>query len=147
MSQANVDLIKAVHPPSGTKLSDLFRADDAESGLASLRPLLTPDFTVAAGEGGGGGIWVEGRGLDGLIQTWRDWLEPWEEYWTTVERFIDAGDDHVLVLVHDSGRLRGSDAEVKLEAASVWTLREGKIARAEFHTSREKAREAAGLSE
>lgn len=144
MSQGNVDLIQAIHPPSGTKVSDLFGQGAAEAQLAPLAPLLTPDFTVGAG---GGGIWVEGSGLDGLIQTWRDWLEPWEEYWTTVERFIDAGENHVLVLVRDRGRARGSDAEVKLEAASVWTLRDGKIARVEFHTSRQKAYEAAGLGD
>ena len=145
MSQENVDLVKAVHPPSGTKVSDLFSEGADDSGLAALAAVLTPDFEVAAGNGKGGGIWVEARGLDGLLQTWRDWLEPWEEYWTTVERFVDVDENHVLVLVRDRARAEGSDAEVELAAGSVWTLREGKVARIEFHTGRESACEAAGL--
>ena len=147
MSQENVDLVKAVHPPSGTKLSDLFSEGADESGLAPLAALLTRDFEVVAGDGKGGGIWVEARGFDGLLQTWRDWLEPWDEYATTVEQFVDVDDTTVLVLVRDRGRPRGSDAELELMAGSVWTLRNGKIARIEFHTSRESAFEAAGLRE
>ncbi|MEO8037062.1 MAG: nuclear transport factor 2 family protein [Acidobacteriota bacterium] len=146
MSQENVDLVRAVHPLSGTKVSDLFNEGADGSALEALASLLTPDFEVVAGSQGSG-IWVEDRRLDGLLRTWREWLEPWEEYWTEVEEFVDAGRDHVLVLVRDRGRLRGSDAEVELLAASVWTLRDGKIARVEFHTSRDEALEAVGLSE
>ncbi len=146
MSQENVNLVRAVHPPSGAKVSDLFNEGADGSALEALAPLLTPDFEVVAGSQGSG-IWVEDRGLDGLLRTWREWLEPWEEYWTEVEEFVDAGQDHVLVLVRDRGRQRGSDAKVELLAASVWTLRDGKIARIEFHTSREEALEAAGISE
>ncbi len=146
MSEENVDLVRAVHPPSGTKLSDLFNEGADGSALEGLASLLTPDFKVVAGSPGGG-IWVEDRGLDGLLRTWREWLEPWDAYWTEVEEFVDAGRDHVLVLVRDRGRPRGSDAEVELLAASVWTLRDGKIARIEFHTDRKSALEAAGLSE
>jgi ketosteroid isomerase-like protein len=51
----------------------------------------------------------------------------------------------VVVLVRDHGRLRGSEAEVESISASVWTVRDGKIARIEFHTNRSGALKAAGL--
>ena len=86
-----------------------------------------------------------GASLAELVEMWREWLEPWEAYWTEVEEFVDAGDDRVLVLLRDHGRLRGSDAEVELVGANLWTLRDGKIAKIEFFTGREQALIAAGL--
>jgi hypothetical protein len=54
----------------------------------------------------------------GLVEMWREWMEPWDVYWTEVEDFIDAGDGRVVVLLRDHGRLQGSDADVALIAAS-----------------------------
>jgi hypothetical protein len=59
------------------------------------------------------GFRTSGKGVPELVEAWRQWMEPWETYWTEVEEFIDAGDDRVLVLLRDHGRLRGSEAEVK----------------------------------
>ena len=149
MSQENVELVKSVHPPSGTNLSSLFREDAEGSGrFQRLASLLTADFEVVGGDlRGGGGLTTGGHGIGGLVAAWRDWLGPWESYWTQVEDFVDAGEDRVLVLVRDRGRLRGSDSEVDNVAASVWTLREGKIARIEFHVDRNKALAVVGLAE
>jgi SnoaL-like protein len=147
MSQENVELVRSVHPPSGTRLSDLFDDEGrARALIDSLAPIVTPDLEVRGGDLHGGGVWAEGSGLEGLFEVWRDWLAPWDEYWTEVEDFIDAGEDRVLVLVHDRGRLRGVQAEVDLVTGSVWTVRGGRIARIEFHTNRKSAFEAAGLS-
>jgi ketosteroid isomerase-like protein len=147
MSQANVELVKSVHPPSGTNLSGLFN-QDAESGrFQRLASLLTPDFEAMGGDlRGGRGLGPRGHGFEGLLAGWRDWLRPWETYWTEVEEFIDAGEDRVVVLVRDRGRLRGSDSEVEAIGASIWTLREGKIARIEFYADRKDALEAAGVA-
>jgi ketosteroid isomerase-like protein len=148
MSQENVEVVKAVHPPSGTDLTRLF-ADDSEAPgrLEAVAPLFHPEFEFVVGitteenpafRGSGGG-------LAELADMWREWIEPWEVYWTEVEDFIDAGDDRVLVLIRDHGRLPGSDAEVDVVAASVWTLRDGKIARIEFYANREQALKSVGL--
>ena len=85
------------------------------------------------------------RGLDGFRQTWRDWLEPWDSYRTETVEIVDCGDD-VLVLVHDYGRRRGMSVEVRLLGAAVWTVREGKLARAFFYTDREDAVRDVGLN-
>jgi len=48
-------------------------------------------------------------------------------------------------LIRDHGRLQGSDAEIEQVGASVWTLRDGKIARNCFYPNREDALRAVGL--
>ena len=150
MSKENVEIVKAAHPPSGTELTRLF-ADDSEAPgrLEAVAPLLHPEFEFVVGitEEENPAFRGSGGGLTELVEMWREWIESWEVYWTEVEDFIDAGDDPVLVLIRDHGRLQGSDAEIDLIGASLWTLRNGKIARIEFYASRDKALEAAGLRE
>jgi len=148
MSQENVEVVMAVHPPSGTDLTRLF-ADDSNAPvrLEAAAPHYHPEFEFSAAPLGGVGFRTSGRGLPELVEAWREWMEPWEVYWTEVEDFIDAGDDRVLVLLRDHGRLRGSDAEVEQLGASLWTLRERKIARIDFYPIRDQALEAAGLRE
>jgi hypothetical protein len=82
-------------------------------------------------------------GIDGLREVWLDWLSPWETYRTEIEEARDLG-DRVLLLVHDFGRRTGSTQEVALNGASVWTVRDGTIVRAEFHSDRTTALEAVG---
>jgi ketosteroid isomerase-like protein len=144
MSEENVELVKAVHPPSGSQLTDLF---GDETVVERLRATAAFDPKVEVSGGHIAGVSVNARGLDGLIEAWREWLEPWEVYWTEVEDFLDAGNDQVVVLVRDHGRLRASDSEVQTVGGSVWTVRDGKIVRIEFHADREDALEAAGLRE
>ena len=148
MSQENVEIVRAVHPPSGADLTRLFADDsDAPARLEAAAPLYHPEFAFSAPTLGGVGVRLDGKGLPKLVEAWREWMEPWEVYWTEVEDFIDAGDNRVLVLLRDHGRLRGSDAEVEQLAASLWTLRDRKIARIDFYPSRDQALEAAGLRE
>lgn len=45
----------------------------------------------------------------------------------------------------DLGRREGSTQEVELLGAAVWTIRNGKIVRAEFYPDRAEALEAVGL--
>ena len=53
--------------------------------------------------------------------------------------------DRVVVLVRDRARRPGMDVEVELISGSVWTFRDGKVARVEFYANREELREATGL--
>jgi hypothetical protein len=149
MSQENVELVKSVHPPSGSNLSSLPSEDaEASSRLQGLASVLTPDCELVGGDlRGGGGLGASGHGFAGLLAAWREWLRPWETYWTEVEDFIDAGEDRVVVLGRDHGRLLGSDWEVENLGASVWTLQDGAIASVEFHADREDALKATGLRE
>ena len=148
MSQENVEVVRAAHPRSGTELTRLF-ADDAEAPtrIEATAPLFHSEFEFSAPTLGGVGFRVTGKGLPELAEAWRDWMEPWEVYWTEVEDFIEAGDDQVVVKLRDHGRLRGSEAEVEQLGASVWTLRDRKVARVDFYPTQDQALKAAGLRE
>ncbi len=132
MSRENVELVRSLQPAPDIDLVALFRDEVAAAGvLAVLEPFLHEDF-VASGEG----IQSAQRpGLAGLRAGWADWLEPWESYRTEIEDVIDAGDD-VVVLVRDYGRRPGMTAEISIRAAALWTVRDGRIARAIFSTDR-----------
>jgi hypothetical protein len=53
----------------------------------------------------------------------------------------------VLLLVRDLGRREGSTREVVLNGADVWTIRDRRDVRAEFHDDRATALEAVGMAE
>jgi hypothetical protein len=148
MSRENVEVVRAAHPPSGTDLTQLF-ADDAEAPtrLEAAASMFHSEFEFSAPTLGGVAFRVAGKGLLELGEAWREWMEPWEVYWTEVEDFIDAGDDQVVVVLRDHGRLRGSEAEVEQLGATVWTLRDRQVARIDFYPTRDHAFEAVGLRE
>jgi ketosteroid isomerase-like protein len=145
MSQENVEIVKAAHVPSGTDLTRLFADDSgAPARLEAAAPLFHPQFEFEVH--GAVTNTLRGRGLLELVDTWREWMEAYDVYWTEVEDFLDAGEDQVLVVLRDHGRPKGSDAEIKQVGASLWTLRDRKVARIDFYPSREQGLEAAGLS-
>jgi ketosteroid isomerase-like protein len=144
MSQENVELVRQLQPGREVDLARALRDDDiAQALLESIAPFVHADFESVGRTALQG---VSGTGLDGLREVWLDWLKPWESYRVEVEDVIDAG-DQAVVLIRDFGRQRGSAAEVSILGAAVWTVREGKIARAEFYADRTEALEAVGLSE
>jgi ketosteroid isomerase-like protein len=73
-----------------------------------------------------------------------DWLEPWANYRAELEGCIEVG-DRVLALIHDFGRPEPGGREIRLEGCAVWTVREGKIARAEFFAIRAEGFAAMGV--
>ena len=147
MSQANVDLVQRLHSEvlhSEMDIAQVLRNDDVWAArVEAVAAFYHPDVeSVRLGL-------PDGRtytGLDGLRNLWLEWLAPWTTYRMEAEDVIDLG-DRVLVLAHVFGRLEGSQAEVENIVASVWTLRDGKIARAEFYIDRAEALKAVGLEE
>jgi ketosteroid isomerase-like protein len=88
------------------------------------------------------------HGHDGV----RQWIEEMKRDWTIFEvrpeRFVDVGDDRVLVL--GSWRAQGRKGEALLDipqAAWLVEYRKGKLVRLRTFTDRKEALEAAGLSE
>jgi ketosteroid isomerase-like protein len=86
-----------------------------------------------------GGVY---HGHDGLRTFFREWHEAWERIEYDFDELIDAG-GHVVAVVTRRGRGRASGAEVELQVALVWTVREGKIVRVVWFETREDALEAA----
>jgi ketosteroid isomerase-like protein len=143
MSQENVEMVKALLPPSGTDILPLIRDEEAFARLReALSPFLADDFQGATVFPG---LTRTFAGLEGFREAWLDWLEPWATYRSIIEELIDAG-DRVVNLVRDYGRRKGMDEEVELVGAAIWTIRDGKVARYDAYVDRADALKAAGLS-
>jgi ketosteroid isomerase-like protein len=142
MSAENLELVRQLIPGPEVDIAVLARDDQAASAAAeALAAYYHPDLeSVTHGPDGE----VTYKGLDGLRETWLDWLSPWESYRIEAEELVDLG-DRVVVLVRDRGHRKGLEHEVELIGASIWTVREGKIARVEFYANRAEALTAAGL--
>lgn len=146
MSQENVELVRSLQPSRDTDLVAMFRDEATATALRdAIAPLLHEDFEAAFPD------WAPGQrirfeGLEGLRAAWLEWLEPWESYRTEIEDVLDVGDE-VVVLTRDYGQRAGTAEEVGVVAAAVWTVRDGKLAKAAFYLSRSEALEAVGLSD
>jgi len=86
------------------------------------------------------------RGHDGVTEAFRTWLGTWEGYHQTREEIIDAG-ERVVVAVREHGRGKASGLQLDRLTFGIWTLRDGKVVRIEFRSTRVQAVEAVGLSE
>jgi ketosteroid isomerase-like protein len=146
VSQENVEIVMNVHPRPDMDMAGLFRNDAMWSELVNpLAPLFHPAFETVLGPDalGADKVYI---GLHGLREAWLRWTEPWLTYRTETVQALDAG-DRVLVLAHDYGRREEVSEEVRIDSSGVWTVRDGKIARAEFFAHRSEAFKAAGLLE
>jgi ketosteroid isomerase-like protein len=145
MSQQNVEFVTQLQPAPDVDIAELFRNDDMWSALVdAAAPFFHPDFeSVAPGVPGTEKVHV---GFDGLRAAWLEWLEPWQTYRTEIKEARDAG-DRVLLLTYDYGRHQRAAQEVKVDGSAVWTIRDGKVARADFFPARSEAFKAAGLHE
>jgi uncharacterized protein len=86
------------------------------------------------------------HGHQGVRRFFRDWLAPWEDYEIEPGDCIDAGDAVVLIF-RQAGTGRGSGVRIESDFFSVYDLKDSKVVRFRLFESREKALEAAGLSE
>ena len=140
MSQENVEFVKA-----------LFAADpgrDKEALLAALPDLIaqTCDPEIE---------WYEDpqradarvhRGHSGVRESFERWLDQWDEYGGEAERFVDCGDD-ILVVAREHGRGAMSGATVSARIFIVVTFRNGKVLRYREFYDEAAALEAVGLSD
>ena len=143
MSEENVELVRRLQPAPDVDIAQLVRDEDVNARwVEAVTSVFHSDFECVMMSR------IEGpttyAGLDGLRDAWLDWTAPWAAYRTEIERLIDAG-DRVVVLVRDFGRRVGGAYEVAFSAATVWSVRDGKVVRAEFFPDRAQALEAAGL--
>src|SRR5438445_2786891 len=141
MSQANVEIVKALIPQPDVNMAPLFRDEETFARLVeALSPLLTDDFES---------VMVLARdirtytGVKGLRKNWLDWLEPWATYRTAIDELIDLG-ERVVVLVRNYGRRDDMEFEVEVIGAVIVTLRGGKVARWEDWADRAQALKAVG---
>jgi ketosteroid isomerase-like protein len=63
------------------------------------------------------------------------------------DRGADRRRERVVVLVRDYGKREADAPEVELRGAAIWTVRGGRIVRAESHADRAEALASVGLAE
>lgn len=144
MSQENVELVRSIQPPPDVDLNDVFLRnappDVVATALAAPAPAFTDDFVCIFHA-----LSADPRpGVAGLRDSWLDWLEPWETYRAEIDELIDLG-DRVLLSSRDYARRPGMTDEVEMRGSALYTLRGGRIAKAEFFPQRADAFIAAGL--
>lgn len=144
MSRENVELVLRMQVRPDWDVAHLFRDENRRTAMAeTIARFVHSDFECVIRRFDAEKTYV---GSEGLTAIWLDWMAPWATYRTEIEEAIDLG-DQVLLLVRDFGRREESTQEVELTAAAVWTVRDGKITRAEFYPTRNEALKAVGLRE
>ena len=76
-----------------------------------------------------------------------EYLESWEYVRMEPEDIIEAGDEHVLVLLRLHMRGKGSGIEVAAQTVNLWTIRDGSAVRMAVYNDKAHALKAVGLSD
>jgi ketosteroid isomerase-like protein len=132
VSRENVEIVRRATEAQGRH--------DNETPLALYDPeveIETPNWD--------GSIQVY-RGLDGIRAFYRDFLADLTEWTTTVDEWIDGGDD-VIAVLRLSGRGRKSGAPFERCEAHVWPIRNSKLWRLRVFRTRTEALRAVGVEE
>jgi ketosteroid isomerase-like protein len=147
MAQENVEIVKAAFEEisrlmfAATANHERPMRDDYERVVDQF---LAPDFELVQAASA-----VERRtlrGFDGFVTFMEGGREIWSEARLNPTRFIEAGDDQVVAIGALRARGRASGAEVEQANGTVWTVRQGKVARIQAFLDPEEALEAAGLA-
>ena len=83
-------------------------------------------------------------GHDGVMRYLSEALGGFERHRLEVEELIEA-DDRVVAAVHQTVRAGGSEADIELRDAHVWTLLNGRAVRIELYLDLDTALRAVGL--
>jgi ketosteroid isomerase-like protein len=129
MSDENVEVIR--------RMWDAFLAGHTQTALAFYDPDVEWDGTNLPD----GRV---GRGHEAILDHIRRWAEQWQDWNVEVERIIDAGDEHVVLLMRERGRSK-SGLEMDELHAEVYALREGKVVQRRGFSDPRVALEAVGL--
>jgi ketosteroid isomerase-like protein len=132
MSQENLDIVRRAYEGVSARLEpprELF-GPDYEVDASDV----APDFGVL-------------RGFEAVQESFRPYWETFDDFRVEIEELVHADEKRVIARVRDGGRMRGSDSEVWNRFFHVWTFADGKVVRLSIHTDRNRAIEAAGISE
>jgi ketosteroid isomerase-like protein len=131
MSRENVELVR--------RMLDAFLNNDFETAFASYDPDVEWDGTnLPDGQ--------VGRGLGAIMDHIARWADMWEGWNVEVERVIDAGGDHVVVVIRETGR-SSTGLEMDERPGELYTVRDGRIVRRQGFSDPDEALEAVGLRE
>ena len=81
------------------------------------------------------------QGQAGICESWRRWLDQWDDWSFEIADVEDQG-DRVFVVGHEHGRGQSSGANVSATNYMVLTFRDGKISRYQEFYDEQQARAA-----
>jgi ketosteroid isomerase-like protein len=89
---------------------------------------------------------LTGRGRREFVAHVTRYWSRWNDYGQTVQKTFDVGDD-VVVILHETARLRNCDEQIERDVATIWTIENGKRVRFRAFEKPDDALQAAGLKE
>jgi uncharacterized protein len=132
MAPQNVDLVRRMY--------EAFNRGDWEAAFADTSPEIEWETDPRHPKAG---IY---RGREEFQRFMQDLEDPFEQSVIEPEQFFARG-DRVVAFIKIRRRPSGSTAELAIRIGELWTLHDGKIVRGQAFGEREKALEAAGLSQ
>ena len=130
MSQERVELVRAIMPPDGTELAEVFVEGGFSSGGLVADDALVR-FVAPSAE-------TEAQGAEGFRDRWADWLEPWESYRMYTDDILDRG-ERVVALTRLRGITKRDRVEMEHEAAAVFHFEGDTVVQVEFNLDRADA--------
>jgi hypothetical protein len=130
--QTRLEQVRALMPPEGTDLVDVFGpdAEPIETG-----GLVRDDAAVNMVARNAERATV---GPEGFREIWADWLEPWESYRIYYDDVVER-EDRVILLVRMRGVTKHGGVEMEHEAAGVFRFEGDQVVEMEFNLDREDA--------
>ena len=135
MSEENVEVVRVAY--------EAF----AREGLDRFMEHFTDDVEYDVLTGGGSLVLGEVHGKDAVRAYFQDWIDTFDGFWQELVELIDAGGVTVFTEERYGGHARLSGVDTDQANWTVFTIRDGKIARGHEYETREQALEAAGLRE
>jgi uncharacterized protein len=87
------------------------------------------------------------HGREGILRFWQSWAETFSEFRAEIEEIVDVG-DHIVVVMHVSGRGHGSDAPMRTPTfAQIWTWKGDRIGRVRMVSDKDEALALVGSAE
>jgi ketosteroid isomerase-like protein len=117
-----------------------------ERGDYSSTEWAHPEIEFVAADGPSPGTW---RGLAGMTEGMRDFLNAWDDYRIEVDEYRELDGERVLVLYGRSGRGKTSGLEVgrlQSRGASLFHVRDGEVTSLTFYLDSRRAITDLGLA-
>ena len=129
----NLDLVRSIY--ADWERGDFRSLAWAEADIEFLNP-----------DGPTPGTW---RGVAGMTEGFRDFLDAWEDFTIEVEEYREIDDGRIFVLVHHSGHAKTSGVKLAQVGggANLLHIRDGKVVRIVAYWDRDRALADLGLKE
>jgi hypothetical protein len=132
MTRSRTEQVRAVMPPEGTDLIDVFGPDAEEIDTGGLvREDAAVNMVARDAESAT-------AGPQGFREIWADWLEPWQSYRIYYDDVVER-DDKVIMLVRLRGVTKHGGVEMEHEAAGVFRFDGDQVVEMEFNLDRDDA--------